>query len=116
MMMDKIKLVRLQLGNLDITDDIIKLRLSEIEQEILNFCNLREVPKELKFTWVRMVVDLIWSNHYQANPSELEVVTAVKEGDTQVGYGINKPTGVLAIEKVMKDYQNKLISFRRVKW
>jgi hypothetical protein len=42
----------------DAQDTILTLYVSMVEQSILNYCNIKEVPEALNYVWANMVVDM----------------------------------------------------------
>lgn len=90
--MDNIKMLIKVTTNYDVYDDFDSFLsyLYNIEkQHILNDCNLTELPKELEY----IVEERVAGNFLQMNKStvlsadDLNVVTSIKEGDTQVNFG-----------------------------
>lgn len=70
-------------------DGFLSYLYNNEKQHILNDCNLTELPKELEY-----IVDERVAGHFlQMNKStvlstdDLNVVTSIKEGDTQVNFG-----------------------------
>ena len=51
-----IVLSKLEMLQIDYPADL-EVSLLEVEQAILNYCNISEVPTELRFVWANMVVD-----------------------------------------------------------
>ena len=84
----------------EITSVQRELALSEIEQEILNYCNITKVPPALYFTQVNMARDLLlYEQELNQPPDDGEgteaalsgKVSSISEGDTTVAFG-NKST------------------------
>ena len=51
-------IVKVKLGADTPSEPLLKITVDEIEQTILNYCNINEIPKELTYTFANMVVDL----------------------------------------------------------
>ena len=77
-----------------LTDDEIMLSVLEVEQSILNYCQIPGVPPQLNFVWANMTVDLILFNIEMNNTPKdpldgLDVsdLSSIKVGDTSVFIG-----------------------------
>ena len=92
-------------------------------QDILNFCNLKELPKELEHVVERRVVANVLNLKLQASGEEsIEVEKGIKsitEGDVSVSYDTSLDKGVL-IARFIKDNlkygMDNLYSFRDFRW
>ncbi|MDB8851652.1 MAG: hypothetical protein E6147_02940 [Peptostreptococcus sp.] len=105
-------------------DDFTLLFLIQsITQDILNYCNLKELPKELEHVVVRRVVANLLNSKLQASGvGSIEVEKGIKsitEGDVSVSYDTSLDKGVL-ISSFIKDNLNygmdNLYSFRDFRW
>ena len=92
-------------------------------QDILNYCNLKELPKELNHVVARRVVANLLNLKLQASgEGSIEVEKGIKsitEGDVSVSYDTSLDKGVL-IAKFIKDNLkygiDNLYSFRDFRW
>lgn len=105
-------------------DDFTLLFLIQsITQDILNYCNLKELPKELNHVVARRVVaNLLNSKLQTSGEGSIEVEKGIKsitEGDVSVSYDTSLDKGVL-ISSFIKDNLNygmdNLYSFRDFRW
>lgn len=92
-------------------------------QDILNFCNLKELPKELEHVVERRVVANVLNLKLQASGEEsIEVEKGIKsitEGDVSVSYDTSLDKGVLIarfIKDNMKYGVDNLYGFRDFRW
>lgn len=115
-------------GGLD--DEAILMNVKEVEQSILNYCQIPRVPPQLHFVWANMSVDLILyqieSNHTPADPMEgLDVsdLSSIKVGDTSVyigdKYRSNQRSRILQshnanLDEIVMNYTKQLNQFRRI--
>lgn len=106
-------------------DDQLIECLSEVEQKILNYCHLFEVPDPLIYTWANITRDLIiYENDSLSEKSDIEVsgaITSIKEGDTQISYGsdvsiANKHNMSNVIDGLLFNYKADLKRFRKIEW
>ena len=111
-------------------DDAIMLAVQEVEQSILNYCQIPRVPTALNFVWANMSVDLllfqIESNYTPADPMDgLDVsdLSSVKVGDTSVyigdKYRSNQRSRILQshnanLDEIVMGYTKQLNQFRRI--
>ncbi len=97
--------------------------IQSITQDILNFCNLKELPKELEYVVERRVVANVLNLKLQASgEGSIEVEKGIKsitEGDVSVSYDTSLDKGVL-IARFIKDNlkygMDNLYSFRDFRW
>lgn len=57
-------IVKVKLGADTPSEPLLKITVDEIEQTILNYCNINEIPKELTYTSTETVVAFINSSSY----------------------------------------------------
>ena len=112
------------------TDDQIMLNVLEVEQSILNYCQIPGVPPQLNFVWANMAVDLILYNIEMNNTPEdpldgLDVsdLSSIKVGDTSVfigdKYRSNLRSRILQthnanLDEIIMGYTKQLNQFRRI--
>ena len=112
------------------TDDQIMLNMLEVEQSILNYCQIPGVPPQLNFVWANMAVDLILYNIEMNNTPEdpldgLDVsdLSSIKVGDTSVfigdKYRSNLRSRILQshnanLDEILMNYTKQLNQFRRI--
>lgn len=111
-----------------LSDDSLLSNILEIQQVILNYCRIPEVPVQLKYTWVNMVVDLslfqIESNYKPEDPLDgidVSDLSSIKVGDTSVfvgdKYRSNLRSRILqshnaALDEITMNYKRQLNQFR----
>ena len=113
-----------------LTDDEIMLSMLEVEQSILNYCQIPGVPPQLNFVWANMAVDLILFNIEMNNTPKdpldgLDVsdLSSIKVGDTSVfigdKYRSNLRSRILQshnanLDEILMNYTKQLNQFRRI--
>ena len=113
-----------------VDDETILLAVKEVEQSILNYCQIPGVPPQLNFVWANMCVDLLLyqveSNYTPEDPLDgLDVsdLSSVKVGDTSVfigdKYRSNQRSRTLQshnanLDEIVMDYTKQLNQFRRI--
>lgn len=115
-----------------IEDFEIELGIEEVEQYILNYCNISVVPFALRFVWANMVVDLLNYQFYKKNPADISSnngiigiadVSNIQIGDTQVKLGGWSVTDsrtqalkshVANLDEILFNYNAQLNQFRRI--
>lgn len=125
------EIVAAKVANTAIEQSLIDLAVEEVEQEIKNYCHIDKVPEELKFTWANMTVDLVryqYANTPESTENEnfsLGDVSALKVGDTNIGFGAGGATNAhnIAIKShspnlddIVMNYRQQLNAFRRMVW
>lgn len=97
----------------DTAQDIpLQFVLDDVQETILNYCNLNELPAGLTNTAYRMALDL----YRYERPGNGEVplaVTSISEGDTSTSFA--SAADALA-GGILKDYQGQLNRYRKLVW
>lgn len=118
---------------IDLTDTMLEFLIALTDKKIRNFCNIEEVPKELKEIQIQMCEDLydLRYNNVQAgtnlentNSNDAELKT-IKRGDAQFEF-TSKAEKVLNEKKLLTElinsdsflfnYENELYDFRKFRW
>lgn len=113
-----------------LTDEEILLSVKEVEQSILNYCQIPRVPPQLHFVWANMSVDLmlylIEMNNTPEDPLDgLDVsdLSSIKIGDTSIyigdKYRSNQRSRTLQshnanLDEIVMGYTKQLNQFRRI--
>ena len=70
----------------DKSDEILQLYISIMEREILNYCNLSELPPALNYTLCQMVADLYNDNRKNTSGKIVGNVSSVSEDGRTVSF------------------------------
>lgn len=103
----------------DKDDEYLTLLLDISKQEILNYCNLWELPKELELVWVIMAADLYNELQDKKHVSDSQeegvgAVASIKEGDRTVSFETsNASKTVSQIQRAAGEYVSKLTQLNR---
>lgn len=128
-----VKLKNRRILNMDaggLIDDEIIVHIKEVEQSIINYCQIPQVPPQLHFVWANMAVDIILysieMNYTPQDPLDgLDVsdLSSVKVGDTSVyigdKYRSNQRSRILQshnanLDEIVMNYTKQLNQFRRI--
>lgn len=101
-------------SNLKITDDTRDLTIKDAIQEVLNHCNLKELPVELE-PFIRKKVQSIINYEKENGDSIVFDVKSVSTGDTSVTYNVGDHTSKETIFGLSKEDKKSLQSFRRMR-
>ncbi len=132
---DILPLVRTKFISDAVTEADRLIAVEEIEQTILNYCHITEIPPALKFTWANMAVDLLTYQHAANTPAATSggdgaetagAVSSIKEGDTTVSFGGKSSnaadrdraldTHKATLDNLVMDYTAQLQKYRKVAW
>lgn len=128
---DKIDIINKKMVMTPFVLEDIELALEEVELAILNYCNLYEIPKALKFVWCNMTIDLLKYNR-ETNIAPDDVlssfdpsdVSTIRVGDTSISLGdkyrSNARSRTLTshqanLDDIVMNYRQQLNQFRRMK-
>lgn len=133
-------IVKTQLGVDTPSEPLLNLTIDEVEQEIKNFCNIKEVPQELTYTFANIVVDLFRYRQEFINVTKKPVegeeeddditinegnMNSIRVGDTTITFGSGSDTMVYNknmrshqanLDDVILNYKAQLKKFRRMVW
>lgn len=107
--------------NTDPKDEELDYLILMVEQEIKNFCNITEIPKELMFVEADMVAgEWISLKNRMGELPEFDVglaIKSIKMGDitTQLQDGEGSDIDVL-ISELTTGKRSELLSYRKIKW
>lgn len=103
----------LGLSGEDTSRDVsLQFILDDVQETILNYCNLEEMPSGLTNTAYRMAIDLY---RYDA-PGEAAApmrVSSISEGDTSTSFG--RVSDELE-GGILRDYKSQLNRYRKLRW
>ena len=74
---------------LQIEDDSRDLLISDVIQECLSYCNLKEAPEEIE-PFIRKKVKTIIDYETENGSNNVFDVTSIKEGDTSITYNTDE--------------------------
>lgn len=100
----------------------------KVERQIVDNCNLSEVPEGLCHVWVDMVVGEFLLMKKSVSPESLEgldldaAVKSIREGDTEVSFAVG--AGSLTAEQrldvvishLLNDGKEQFVTYRRMTW
>ena len=114
-------------------DEMLNFLINLTDRKIKNFCNIEEVPKELKEMQIQMCKDL-YDLRYNKQKINEEGTTTVKEetelksikrGDAQFEFTSNAEkvlnekkllTELINNDNFLFNYENELYDFRKFRW
>lgn len=88
--------------------------IADVEETILNYCNIKAMPHGLLNTAYRMAVDLYRNEAFGSEILPSGSVTSIKEGDTQVSF--NKSADENFHATLLKNYTAQLNRYRKLSW
>lgn len=96
-------------------DDVLQDYIAETEMAIKNYCNIEEVPEQLKFTWANMSFDLIMGTQASAaDDAPTGDVKSLQVGDTKIDFGAKAHN--INLDTITLNYKDQLTRYRKVKW
>ena len=95
-------------------DDVLQFVLDDVEETVLNYCNLDTLPKGLVKTAYRMAMDLYRAESFGQEAIE-SGVSSISEGGATVSFkSSNYDTSFTS--SLLKNYERQLTEYRRLKW
>ncbi len=111
MELEKLKLL-LGITN-DSKDIVLQFTIENVEDIIINHCNVEEVPEGLYTTAYRMCIDLYRNENLGDESSPLGSISSISEGDTSTSFRSNIAEFK---DSLLKDYKKQLNKYRKVAW
>lgn len=114
--MELIKLKELLgISESDITKDtILNFIILDVEETILNYCNITAVPEGLLHTSYRMAIDLYRNENLGHEESALGSISSISEGDTATSFKQSVEESFK--NTVLKNYTHALNRYRKMVW
>ena len=102
--------IRSQKSEEQFNEELAILIISEVEQFILNYCNIQTVPQELRYVWIRLVLQ-----DYNKQ-TEKRAVNSVSEGGRTIAFSSANSALVenFRIQQISKNTEIELNKFREV--
>lgn len=100
--------------NLNIAGDTKDLIISDVIQDAINYCNLKELPKEIE-PYIRKKVKRIIDYEAENGTSSVFDVKTIKEGDTSITYNVDEKTSKETIYGLSDRDKKTLQTFRRTR-
>ena len=95
-------------------DDVLQFVLDDVEETVLNYCNLDTLPKGLVKAAYRMAIDLYRAEGFGQEAIE-SGVSSISEGGATVSFkSSNYDTSFTS--SLLKNYERQLKEYRRLKW
>lgn len=114
-MMDQIQQITNEVkDNLDLSSDYEKTVLRYVKRalsQVKVYCNRTDIPVELEDTIAQIVEDMLRADGVVKLDND---VASVSRGNTSISY-TNKQEAYMRTVDFMKDYQNILIHYRKMK-
>lgn len=137
-----IAIKKLSAMKIEVPQNLIDLA-NEVEQAILNYCNISKVPNALKYVWANMIVDFVrWQGSVLAENASTDdpsieasssssgntYVSSIKVGDTTVSFGTDSSSNTSVslpknahsllnvLDQIIMNYEDSLNKFRKVVW
>lgn len=112
--MTKELMIALVKTNLKISDNTKDLIISDVIQEVLNYCNLTEIQAELE-PFIRKKVSSIINYEAENDTTSVFDVKSIKEGDTSITYNVDDKTSKETIYGLSDRDKKTLQQFRRTR-
>ncbi len=93
-------------------NELLEFIIENVKEIILNYCHISKIPKELKYTLLRMSVDIY--NYESFGEKEIKrTASSIKEGDVSVTFDLNSD---IIKDTILKNYKIQLNRFRKLVW
>lgn len=97
-------------------DTLLTFILEDVEEIILNYCNIGALPAGLEKTAYRMAMDLYRNEGFGQAESSGGSVSSIEEGDTKVSFAGGAYADNGFSNSLLKAYAGQLNRYRRLVW
>nr|DAL22441.1 MAG TPA_asm: head to tail adaptor [Caudoviricetes sp.] len=113
--MDIVKSIKteLEIKNIQCSDEVINLYVEKARAYIKRYCNIEDIPDELEYLIVEMVVKLI-ENKYESTEGNKEIKSKTM-GDTSITYN-TVSRKEYTYEEILNQFSSELNNYRCLKW
>ena len=95
-------------------DHLLEFTLGNVTEIILNYCNIKELPKGLEYTAYRMAADLYHNEQLGCDSIE-RPVSSMSEGDLSISFS-GTVYEASYTDSLLKNYGKQLGRYRRMLW
>lgn len=103
----------LEIKNIQCSDEVINLYVEKARAYIKRYCNIEDIPDELEYLIVEMVVKLI-ENKYESTEGNKEIKSKTM-GDTSITYN-TVSRKEYTYEEILSQFSSELNNYRCLKW
>lgn len=112
--MTQLEKLKLLLGIKDDKKDLIlEFTLDKIEETIKNYCNIRQIPKELETTVLSMAMELYRIENFGSEELGKDI-KSIAVGDTTTTFESNTSKDVA--KGLLKNYTTQIDPFKDLRW
>lgn len=133
-----LEIVKTKLGVDTPPESLLNINIDEVEQAIMNYCNIKAVPKALTYTFANMVCDIhtydnqvVKDNAPEIEDSGIDLdistsgINSVRVGNTTVSFGSGSDTSSrnkalrshqANLDSLLLNYKEQLNKFRKMVW
>lgn len=94
-------------------DFLLEFALEDVEQIVKDYCHIKEIPKELNTTVLKMAIDSYRNENLGEEESSLGSISSITEGDTTVSY---RSAASEFKDSLLNDYKAQLNKYRKLVW
>lgn len=92
-------------------EELLLFILNSVEESVLNYCHIKDIPDGLKNTVLRMAVDMYKEEGY-GKTDDTGPVKSISVGDTSTTFSTEKSTTY--VDSLLKNYETTLKHYRKV--
>ena len=97
--------------NKDESDELLLFILNSVEESVLNYCHIKDIPDGLKNTVLRMAVDMYKEEGY-GKENDTGAVKSISIGDTSTSFSTEKTS--YYVDSLLKNYEKTLKNYRKL--
>ncbi|HDK7179214.1 TPA: phage head-tail connector protein [Clostridium botulinum] len=97
----------------DSKDFLLEFALEDVEQIVKDYCHIKEIPKEINNTILKMAMDMYRNENLGEEENSLGSISSISEGDTSIAY---RSSATEFKDSLIKDYKAQLNKYRKLVW
>lgn len=97
--------------NKDENEELLLFILNSVEESVLNYCHIKDIPDGLKNTVLRMAVDMYKEEGY-GKTDDTGPVKSISVGDTSTSFSTEQTS--YYVDSLLKNYEKTLKNYRKL--
>lgn len=96
-------------------DGLLQFVLDTVTDEVMNYCNITEIPPQLERVISRMAADM-WRSEGYGQETKDPVVKSVSRGDESTSFDTSVVGKLEGSKSIIDDYVAQLNAYRKLRW
>lgn len=109
---DMLSTFRILIGKEE-SEELLMFILDSVEEAVMDYCHIQDIPAGLKNTILRMAVDMYKEEGYGKADGGTGTVKSISVGDTNTSFSTEKAS--YYVDSLLKNYEKTLNNYRKLR-